>query len=206
MTPIAQLVSSHAAEVEGYERRAAAAQGTAVRLDPARVAKCRHTNFAVDYFSPEFQRLKASIERVSGNIEPIKVRPMPEGGHEIVYGHARLQACLELGLAVAAVVDELQDREVVLQFVLHQSFKSKPSPWRLGAVLAVALDSGVFPSIRRMADAVGMDLSEVATLTRLHRLPDVLKEAQKGKFLSPRAIKKLLAGYETDPAKHRSGL
>ena len=84
-------------------------------LDPHVVAASCWANF--DTSAPDLKRLKVSIEHAGGNVSPIKVRPAPaqEGRFEIVFGHARHRACRELGLLVAAVVDEMSDHQLVNQ-------------------------------------------------------------------------------------------
>jgi hypothetical protein len=196
MPSIAHFITSQQEAVAGAERRAAAAVGIAVRLDPLLISTFRHTDFAVDYSTIAFEKLKRSIDQTGGNIAPIKVRTLPEGGHEIVFGHARLQACLHLGLPVLATVEDLSDSGLLQQFVVHQRFKRKLSIWRLGSVLDGALQAGFFPSPRRMAEQLGMDLSEVDRLTRLDRLPGRIKDELKGKTLSLSAMRKLFADHQ----------
>ena len=123
------------------------------RLDPLAVAQSRYIddNGADTYFSARFMRLKESIGHHGGNIVPIKVRPDAgeAGKYEVVFGHARLRACLEMGVPVLAVVEDLSEVQIVTQFLLHQSFKTKWQPWRLGAAINRSLSSGLFPSVRR---------------------------------------------------------
>lgn len=199
MTPIAQLVSSHAAEVAECEHRAAAAQGTAVYLDPARVAESPFTAFAVDYYSREFLRLKSSIEHTGGNVSPIKVRPVHDGRFEIVLGYARHRACLELGLPVAAVVEDMSDLQLVQQFVAHQSFK-KWSPWRVGSAIGRGIDGGLFPSLRRAAESLGMTVSDCFLLLKLDRLPQPVKSRLSKVALTPASARRLVKQWEINPS------
>ncbi|MBI3229410.1 MAG: ParB N-terminal domain-containing protein, partial [Burkholderiales bacterium] len=73
----------------------------AKQLDPKLVKPSRWANrHAASFENAKFKSLMAEIESAGGNIQPIKVRPI--GGttesYEIVFGHRRHQACLQLGL------------------------------------------------------------------------------------------------------------
>lgn len=199
MTLIAQLMSSHAAEVAECEHRAAAAQGTAVYLDPARVAESPFTAFAVDYNSREFLRLKSSIAQVGGNVSPIKVRLVHDGRFEIVLGYARHRACLELELPVAAVVEDMSDLQLVQQFVAHQSFK-KWSPWRIGSAVARGIDRGLFPSLRRAAESLSLTVTECNLLLKLDRLPEPVKGRLSKVAVTPAAARRLVKQWEINPS------
>ena len=81
-------------------------------MDPRLIAPSRWANRHPDAFEgPEFEQLRREIEDAGGNVQPIKIRPITdgrtaEGGarYEIVFGHRRHRACLDLGLPVLAVV------------------------------------------------------------------------------------------------------
>src|SRR5688572_24215707 len=77
-----------------------------VKLDPKKVQPTRWANrHALSFSTPSFARLKASIELAGGNTQPILVRKTEaDDGYEVVFGHRRHRACLELGLPVLAVL------------------------------------------------------------------------------------------------------
>ena len=65
----------------------------------------------------DMEALKESI-RTSGVITPAVVRPLPEGGYEMVYGHRRLAACRVLGLEkMPVIVREMDDDTATLMMV-----------------------------------------------------------------------------------------
>ena len=65
----------------------------------------------------EMEALKESI-RTSGVITPAVVRPLPEGGYEMVSGHRRMAACRALGLEkMPVIVRELDDDTATLMMV-----------------------------------------------------------------------------------------
>ena len=173
-----------------------------VRLDPLVVVapKATDSDRGNYYRSTEFARLKKSIEHVGGNAAPIKVRPAPsqEGRFEIVFGHARHRACLDLGLPVAVVVEEMSRQELVNQFVTHQLFK-KWDPVRLGEVIGRAIDDGLYSSLRRAAESLGMDQSTCSLLVRVGRLPIDVRGRLRGLTLTPASARRLVYQFERDP-------
>jgi ParB family transcriptional regulator, chromosome partitioning protein len=64
---------------------------------------------------PDFRRLVDSIG-TAGQQAPILVRPHPErlDYYQVAYGHRRLNACIELGQTVKAIVRPLTDSELVV--------------------------------------------------------------------------------------------
>ena len=68
----------------------------------------------VDTAEPAYRALKASV-RASGVLQPLLLRPRPEGGFEVVAGVRRLRATRETGQAtVPAVVRELGDLAAIV--------------------------------------------------------------------------------------------
>ncbi|WP_310622372.1 plasmid partitioning protein RepB [Flexibacterium corallicola] len=68
----------------------------------------------IDFNSEKLERLVKSIE-ASGQEVPILVREHPEfpGKYQIAYGHRRVQACKQLGIAVNGVVKDLDDLQLM---------------------------------------------------------------------------------------------
>jgi ParB/RepB/Spo0J family partition protein len=88
----------------------AAPAGPATDLDPAQIAPNPHQPRS--YHDPAAQaELEASV-RDSGVHEPLIVRPLPDGGYQLVAGGRRLAAARNVGLAtVPVVVREYTDAE-----------------------------------------------------------------------------------------------
>ena len=172
---------------------------SSLMLDPLLVTASQWMDFDINYSAPDLMRLKVSIEHTGGNVSPIKVRPVHDGRFEIVLGHARHRACLELRLPVAAVVEDMSDLQLVQQFITHQLFK-KWSPWRTGAVINRAIDHGLFPSLRKAAEQLGMEVTDCWSLIALCRLPVGVKRRLMSITLTPAAAKRLVRQWERDPA------
>ncbi|OYR18240.1 plasmid partitioning protein RepB [Brucella thiophenivorans] len=85
-----------------------------VELDPALI-ESSFISDRIGHDKEAFAELIAAI-RDHGQNTPILVRPHPEktGRYQVVYGHRRLRAAVELGRPVKAVVKELSDQEHIL--------------------------------------------------------------------------------------------
>jgi len=154
-------------------------------LDPKLVAWSTWANRDPANFSgQDFLELKNEIASAGGNVQPIKVRAAKPGGefaYEIVFGHRRHRACLELGLPVLALVDNLGEVELFVQMDRENRSRKNLSAWEQGTMYVRALDKGLFPSNRKLAEQVGADLTLVGKAVALARLPKEVVEA----FASP---------------------
>jgi ParB family chromosome partitioning protein len=152
------------------------------RLDPKVI---RHSNWAnrdaASFNTPAFADLKDEIQSAGGNIQPIKVRPIPgiANEFEVVFGHRRHRACLELGIDVLAVIEELDDAGLFAQMDRENRLRADLRPYEQGQMYLKALNSGLFSSMRSMCSAVGADPGSVSKLVALAKLPsDVLAAFQ----------------------------
>lgn len=132
---------------------------------------------------------------------PSALVPRPAGAaYEIVFGHRRHRACLELGLPVLAVVEDLSEQDLFVQMERENRARKDLSAWEQGVMYARALDQGLYPSNRQLALAIGRDLGDVGKALALARLPQVVVEA----FASPldlqfRWAKPLADAQQADP-------
>lgn len=150
-----------------------------VRLDPAKVCDSRWRNRDLRSFdTPEFRTLKEEIQRSGGNVQPIKVRRLAGSeAYEIVYGRRRTRACLELGLPVAAVVEDLSEQQAYMEMYRENVAREALTPWEQGVMYDDALTQGLFPSLRRLADALGISSGNVTVARKLAHLPKEVIEA-----------------------------
>ncbi|WP_205833112.1 ParB/RepB/Spo0J family partition protein [Azohydromonas caseinilytica] len=159
-------------------------------IDPALITASRWANRHADsYITAEFEALRAEIQDAGGNVQPIKVRPRPdakdgEPQYEIVFGHRRHRACLELGLPVLAVVQPLSDTELFTHMERENRNRQSLSAYEQGAMYRRALDEGLFPSMRKLAEGIGRAISDVVKATQIAQLPSAVLEA----FPSPNDI------------------
>ena len=175
----------------------------AKRLDPRCINVSRWANRDEGSFhTKEFQGLKEEIEEAGGNVQPIKVRPVVgvPGTYEIVFGHRRHRACLELGINVLSLIEELDDASLFTQMDRENRQRADLRPYEQGVMYAKALDEGLFPSQRKLAESLGVDVSGAGRLIALARLPSDVLNA----FKSPLEIQfdwgpTLNAAIQKDP-------
>ncbi len=145
------------------------------------------------FVGADFEALKREIQDAGGNVQPIKVRPLAPGRvegaegmarYEIVFGHRRHRACLELGLPVLAIVQDLQDRDLFVHMERENRGRQSLSAWEQGRMYLRALNEGLFPSNRQLAAAIGRDISDIGKALRIAQLPPEVV----GAFPSPNAI------------------
>jgi len=147
-------------------------------LDPVDIRHSRFANRDTRSFStPAFEELKSEVASAGGNVQPIKVRPVTEGGYEVVFGHRRLEACKQLGLPVLAMVDSIDDQTLFIEMDRENRGRKDLSPWEQGVMYRRALSEGLFPSNRKLADAVGADLSAMGKALALADLPQEVIDA-----------------------------
>ena len=149
----------------------------------------------------DFKKLKAEIDSSGGNVQPIKVRPLKgtQGKFEIMFGHRRHQACLELGLPVLAMIDDATDQQLFAEMDRENRQRKDLRPYEQGLMYRRALDEGLFPSARKMAESIGVDVGNMCKSLSLARLPDVVLNA----FRSPLDIQLLWASYLNKALENR---
>lgn len=161
------------------------------RLDPSTVRPSKWANrHEASFLTAEFQELKAEIAAAGGNVQPIKVRPVPvlngstpPGGpsFEVIFGHRRHRACAELGIPVLAAIEEATDVSLFEQMERENRGRKNLSAWEQGTMYRRALDDGLYSSLRRLAEGLGVDVSLVSKSVSLARLPEAVVAA----FQSP---------------------
>jgi ParB family chromosome partitioning protein len=173
-------------------------------IDAALIRPSRWANrHALNYSSPQFDKLKAEVADAGGNVQPIKVRPVaePAGSFEVVYGHRRLEACRQLGLPVLCLVDNIEDRALFVEMERENRGRKDLSAWEQGMMYRRALDAALFPSLRQLAASIGVQPGNVSTALQIAAMPDAVVQA----FASPldlqfRWVAPLKAALERDEA------
>ncbi|MBQ0937887.1 ParB/RepB/Spo0J family partition protein [Ideonella paludis] len=182
-----QFMSNQSAamkEAEELKDRLREFDGASVvrRIDPAEIAPSRWANrHAASFEAAEFAALKEEIAGSGGNVQPIRVRPSRVKGdgakYEVVFGHRRHRACLELGLPVLAMIEDATDQQLFEAMERENRSRKNLSAWEQGCMYRRALDEGLYPSLRRIAEAVQVDLSLVSKSVALARLPELVVSA-----------------------------
>jgi ParB family chromosome partitioning protein len=158
------------------------------KLDPKFIKASHWANRSeASFLTKDFDALKSEIESAGGNVQPIKVRPISgkQGEYEIVFGHRRHRACLELGIDVLALIEEIDDAKLFAEMDRENRVRADLRPYEQGLMYSRALDEGLFSSNRKLAEALGVDVGGVGKLIVLAKLPPDLLDA----FSSPLDIK-----------------
>jgi ParB family chromosome partitioning protein len=161
------------------------------KIDPSMIRPSKWANrHEASFLTAEFQELKAEIAAAGGNVQPIKVRPVQvlngstppgEPSFELIFGHRRHRACAELEIPVLAAIEEASDVSLFEQMERENRGRKNLSAWEQGTMYRKALDEGLYSSLRRLAEGVGVDVSLVSKSVSLARLPEAVVAA----FQSP---------------------
>lgn len=168
-----------------------------LEIDPATIRRSQWANRDPSNFAGElWEAFKEEIQHAGGNVEPIKVRRVfdgqtPQQGaavapvYEVVFGHRRHQACLELGIPVkAVVVESMDDKAMFVEMDRENRVRQNLSAWEQGCMYNNALRGGLFSSIRQLSQELGVNLSDASRCCKLAQLPDEVVDA----FPSPLAL------------------
>ena len=175
-------------------------------INPKRIRASRFANrHELSFQGADFEKLKAEIASAGRNVQPIKVRKLAGGStgpteYEVAFGHRRHRACLELGIPVASIIEDLTDEQLFAEMDRENRERQDLTPWEQGVMYKRALELELFPSLRKLASATGAQASNVSTALQLASLPEELI----GAFGSPLSLQyrwavPLKAALERDP-------
>jgi len=121
--------------------------------------------------------------RSQGLIQPVVVRPRPQGGYELIAGERRWRAAGEAGLeSVPAVVRATDDRDTLLLALVENVAREDLSPVEEARAYALLIDEFDL-SLGDVADRVGSSKPTVSNRIRLLDLPDdVLAMVERGEL------------------------
>jgi ParB family chromosome partitioning protein len=174
------------------------------RLDPQSIVASRWANRHPASFSTvEFTRLKQDIELAGGNVQPISVRTLIDnpGQYEIVFGHRRHRACSELGIPVLATIETgaVSDHELFSAMDRENRERADLSPYEQGTMYRRALDEKLYPSNRRLAEALGVSHTWVANVLLVADLPAPVVDCFRSPLdIQHRHAKALATALDTD--------
>lgn len=165
-------------------------------LDPNTIRPSAFANRDVLNFTTiEFNEFKQQIAISGINTQPILVRPIKklealgEGTdkfeYEIVYGHRRHRASLELGLNVRAEIRQINDIELFAAMTTENLNREDLSAWEWGRHLSRALELKLYQTQNQIAAAHGINQSTVTRYIAVFNFPTAVLDA----FPSKLAIK-----------------
>jgi ParB family chromosome partitioning protein len=155
------------------------------KIDARQVRLSRFANRIEDSFrDADFAALKAEIANAGGNIQPIKVRRNGEA-YELVWGHRRHRACLELDLPVLATISEgMSDRELFEEMSRENEQRKNLSAYEMAMHYRRAVDLKLYKNWSEVAAVLGKTRGLLSRYSALADLPKVVVEA----FPSPNDI------------------
>jgi ParB family transcriptional regulator, chromosome partitioning protein len=149
-------------------------------------------------FDPEtLSALAASIE-TSGIVQPLLVRPLPDGSYELIAGERRWRAAQEAGLEkVPAIIREQAEAERLQAALIENMVREDLNPVEEAkACAALVEDLGL--TKEELARRVGRSRPAVSNLIRLLELPDEALELLEAGELSGGHGRALLAANGND--------
>ncbi|HSC21853.1 MAG TPA: ParB/RepB/Spo0J family partition protein [Solirubrobacterales bacterium] len=149
-------------------------------------------------FDPDaLAALAASIE-ASGVVQPLLVRPLPDGSYELVAGERRWRAAQQAGVdKVPAVVRDQAEAERLQAALIENMVREDLNPVEEAKACA-ALVEELGLTKEELAKRVGRSRPAVSNLIRLLELPDEALELLEGGNLSEGHGKALLAAPGND--------
>ncbi len=107
-----------------------------------------------------FKDFCAEIGAAGGNIQPIKIRPIKRAGqfkYEIIFGHRRHRACLDLDLPVLATIEATDDVTLFEHMERENRLRQDLSLYEKALSYKRALDQKLYPNQTVMANALGVN-------------------------------------------------
>jgi ParB family chromosome partitioning protein len=134
-------------------------------------------------FEPEATAGLAASIRHQGVLQPIVVRPRPEGGYELVAGERRWRAAREAGVpTLPALIRHADDRDTLLLGLVENVARENLSPVEEARAYASLIDEFEL-TLGDVAERVGRSKPSVSNRLRLLELPeDVLWMLARGEL------------------------
>ncbi len=122
--------------------------------------------------------------RSSGLVQPVVVRPVGDGGYELIAGERRWQAAQRAGLTrIPALLRDAAERERLELALVENVVREDLNPMELAnAVAALVEDFGQTHAY--VASTLGRSRPAISNLLRLLELPDVVQELVRDGRLS----------------------
>jgi ParB family transcriptional regulator, chromosome partitioning protein len=140
----------------------------------------------------EIQSLSISIKD-KGLLQPILVRPMPDGSHQIVAGERRWRAAQVAGLhEVSVIVRELDDKQTLEIAIVENVQRQDLNALEEAMAYRMLIDQYDYTQ-QQLADSIGKSRSHIANTLRLTTLPDGVQKQINDGLLSAGHARALVA-------------
>lgn len=142
----------------------------------------------LDFDEQELNALAESIKEM-GLLQAITVRETKQGEYQIIAGERRFQACKRLGkTTIDAVLMQVEDSELAILALAENVDRQDLSDFEIGKALREI--EKLFPNKTRLAEAVGLNRSDMYRYFAFEALPPALwdKLTQNPRLLSRMAM------------------
>ncbi len=146
-----------------------------------------------EFRAEELADLQASL-KVNGLLQPITVRPAPNGnGYELIAGERRFRAASKLGWKdIPALIKPVDDKTLLTLAMIENLQRADLDPIEEADGYQRLIDEFLLTN-QEVADVVGKDRSTVANALRLRQLPASVRRMLQDKQLSAGHARALLA-------------
>lgn len=149
-----------------------------------------------DFDEKALSELAESIEQ-HGVLQPLVVRPLPNGSYQLVAGERRWRAARIAGLTeVPVVIRELTDEEVIEIAMIENLQREDLNPLEEALGYRYMMDELKITQ-EQAAEKVGKSRPAVANALRLLKLPDEVQEMVKNNLISSGHARTLL-GFDSE--------
>jgi ParB family transcriptional regulator, chromosome partitioning protein len=178
---------------------AAPAQGATLREDEDSLRRLPLSQIRANPYQPrqefrpeELADLEASL-RVNGLLQPITVRPAPNGqGYELIAGERRFRAATRLGwMEIPALVKPVDDKTLLTLAMIENLQRADLDPIEEADGYQRLIDEFALTN-QEVAEVVGKDRSTVANALRLRQLPASVRRMLQEKQLTAGHARALL--------------
>lgn len=155
-----------------------------------------HNQPRKDFDEKSLSELAESIEQ-HGVLQPLVVRPLANGGYQLVAGERRWRAARIAGLSeVPVVIKELTDEEVIEIAMIENLQREDLNPLEEALGYKFMMDElGI--TQEQAAEKVGKSRPTVANALRLLKLPEEIREMVKNNLISSGHARALL-GFDSE--------
>jgi ParB family chromosome partitioning protein len=151
---------------------------------------------------PLFEAFKQEISNAGGNVQPIKVRQIGPDSYELVFGHRRHRACLDLGLQVLAMIQEdMSDKDLFEEMSRENEQRKDLSAYELAMHYRRGIDLKLYRNWSEIAAVLGKTKSLMSRYSALAELPDAVVNAFRSPSdIQPKWAEKLRQVIDADSA------
>jgi ParB family chromosome partitioning protein len=131
--------------------------------------------------------------RTEGFLQPVVVRPLPDGQYELVAGERRWRAAQRAGIhKIPAVVRDVPDEKLLELALIENLQREELNAIEEAEAYRILIDDLELTQ-NEVAERVGKQRTTVANALRLLNLPDSVKELVRNRLLSMGHARALLA-------------